>query len=325
MKEQISAQRVSKIQQMLQAGKAVALTLFFFLLLDLSYFIIIWPDWTSLEQGLTPKSRFMENYSATKTIKWQPLTGSLPQSLTRPFVIAEDSRFYQHHGFDWQSIQDAMRINWQAKRWLYGASTISQQTVKNLFLSHERSLLRKWHELVLTIFMEQHVSKNRILAHYLNIAEFGPGIFGVEAAAQHYFGRNFYSLNQREAAALAATLPSPRRHNPHTVTNFFRKKRDRVISILNLPKQTPAEKQVIEFMPPPKDDEVTSELDHHDEQIAIEEIEAPTEAEAMDLPQDSLIPTTEESQPSREEDSSTDEDETSEEYLENFDPSSDYD
>ncbi len=103
----------------------------------------------------------------------------------------------------------------------YGGSTISQQTAKNLFLSASRNPLRKWHELLLTLGMEYHLSKDRILELYLNIAEFGPGIYGVEAAARHYWGVPAQHLTRSQAAQIAATLPSPKKHNPATRSARF--------------------------------------------------------------------------------------------------------
>ncbi len=121
-----------------------------------------------------------------------------------------------------------MEYNLSKQRMVYGASTISQQTVKNLFLSPSRDPLRKWHELVLTLGMERNLSKQRILEYYLNVAEFGRGIYGVDAAARHYWDVPVYRLGRREAIELAATLPSPVRHNPATRTRAFNKRVQRI-------------------------------------------------------------------------------------------------
>jgi monofunctional biosynthetic peptidoglycan transglycosylase len=117
-----------------------------------------------------------------------------------------------------------MEHNLSQQRMVYGASTISQQTVKNMFLSPSRNPLRKWHELWLTLGMERSLSKRRILEHYLNVAEFGRGIYGVDAAARYYWGIPARRLTSRQAIELAATLPSPVRNNPHTATPSFRKR-----------------------------------------------------------------------------------------------------
>lgn len=136
--------------------------------------------------------------------------------MRRAAIVAEDARFYQHQGFDLAAFQEAMDHNLENMELRYGASTISQQTVKNLFFSASRNPLRKWHELIFTLAMEHQLSKRRILEIYLNIAEFGIGVYGVEAAARHYWGIPAAMLSQRQAAALAACLPSPKKHNPVT-------------------------------------------------------------------------------------------------------------
>ena len=114
-----------------------------------------------------------------------------------------------------------MEYNLSRKKLVYGASTISQQTVKNIFLSPSRNPLRKWHELVLTIGMERNLSKERILEQYLNVAEFGRGLYGVDAAARYYWGIPASALTSSQAVELAAPLPSPTRNNPKTRTRSF--------------------------------------------------------------------------------------------------------
>ncbi|PJG85018.1 monofunctional biosynthetic peptidoglycan transglycosylase [Conservatibacter flavescens] len=123
-------------------------------------------------------------------------------------IAAEDQRFVEHAGVDWAAIKSAVKNNKNTKR-LRGGSTISQQTVKNLYLWHGQSWLRKAIELPLTFLVEMLWSKQRILEVYLNIAEFGEGVFGVEAASQYYFNKPAAKLNQQEAALLAAVLPNP--------------------------------------------------------------------------------------------------------------------
>ncbi|MCH7835009.1 MAG: monofunctional biosynthetic peptidoglycan transglycosylase, partial [Proteobacteria bacterium] len=137
-------------------------------------------------------------------------------------IVAEDARFYSHSGVDIDALKSAMEYNLSEKRLVLGASTISQQTVKNLFLNPSRNPLRKWHELVLTIGMERALSKKRILEIYLNVAEFGRGIYGVDAAARFYWGKRAAQLSARQCIELAATLPSPVNHNPATRTRTFR-------------------------------------------------------------------------------------------------------
>ena len=121
-----------------------------------------------------------------------------------------------------------MDSNLELGKFRYGGSTISQQTIKNLYFSSARNPLRKWHELVLTLAMEMKVSKQRILTTYLNIAEFGEGIYGVEAAAQYYWHVPANQLDDYQAAQLAATLPSPKKNNPQTRTRYFTQRVERI-------------------------------------------------------------------------------------------------
>jgi monofunctional biosynthetic peptidoglycan transglycosylase len=148
--------------------------------------------------------------------------------MIRAAIAAEDSRFYQHEGVDFDALKEAMEYNLSEQRMAYGASTISQQTVKNIFLSPSRNPLRKWHEFLLTLGMERNLTKKRILEHYLNLAEFGKGIYGVEAAARYYWGIPAYRLTSRQAIELAATLPSPVKNNPRTRTKSFQKRVKRI-------------------------------------------------------------------------------------------------
>jgi len=144
------------------------------------------------------------------TIKqiWVPLNKISPY-LIKAVLIAEDDKFYKHSGFDFEAIKKAIERNLEAGKIKYGGSTISQQTAKNLFLSPSRNPIRKIQEAILTYRLEKTLSKKRILEIYLNIAEWGEGIFGVEAASRHYFHKPASALSPWEAARLAAVLPNP--------------------------------------------------------------------------------------------------------------------
>ena len=141
--------------------------------------------------------------------------------LKRAVVAAEDARFLDHEGFDWEAIQKAMAKNEQRGRVVAGASTISQQLAKNLFLSGERSWPRKGQEALITWMLEHTMSKRRILELYLNLAEWGDGVFGAEAAARHHFGVPAAALGPAQAAWLAAILPSPRRYARGRTTPYL--------------------------------------------------------------------------------------------------------
>ena len=134
--------------------------------------------------------------------------------LKRAVVAAEDARFLDHDGFDWEMIQKALERNERQGKVVAGASTISQQLAKNLFLSGERSWLRKGQEAIITWMLESTLSKRRILELYLNVAEWGDGVFGAQAAARAHFGVPASALTPEQAAWLAVVLPSPKRY-PH--------------------------------------------------------------------------------------------------------------
>lgn len=189
------------------------------------------PPWGDMRQGKIPASALIKDYEDRKAddpklppLRWKPITKAVPKSVGRVFLTAEDSRFYDHNGFDYQAIAAAVDYNMKKGKIVRGASTISQQTAKNLFLSLSRNPIRKWHEILLTVMLEAKLSKNEILHAYLNIAEFGIGIYGIEAASQAYFRKSASSLTQQEAVLLASTLPSPKKHNPKTMTRPFQKR-----------------------------------------------------------------------------------------------------
>ena len=199
------------------------------LILDLFYISYIWPDWGEYGRGSVKKTQFIKSYEQhlkiqpkLPSLQWKPVPMNwIPVTMRNAVIVAEDSRFYRHTGFDLDALKEAMEYNVEHLDFKYGASTISQQTIKNMFLTSARNPLRKWHELILTIGMEIKLSKKRILEIYLNVAEFGQGVFGVEAAAQHYYGVSVHTLSAWQASELAASLPSPIKHNPKTRTRKF--------------------------------------------------------------------------------------------------------
>jgi len=150
--------------------------------------------------------RTAQGYGLTKT--WRPLDEISP-NLVRAVIAGEDSRFCQHHGFDWEAIEMAWERYRRGGGRLVGASTISMQTAKNLFLWPGRDWLRKGLEAWFTVWIELFWNKRRIIEVYLNVVEWGPGIYGAEAAAEHYFHKPAARLNPTEAARLAAVLPDP--------------------------------------------------------------------------------------------------------------------
>lgn len=230
---QLISQRFPRARKYLTWLVRIAVVIF---LLDTGYLMGIWPNWDWIASGPIPKSRFIQNYEmlheknpTTPTLRWATINfDKIPHTMINAVLAAEDFRFFKHSGIDTDALINAIEYNWNKKSIVYGASTISQQTIKNLYLSDSRNPLRKWHEYLLTLAMEQNLSKKRILEIYLNVAEFGRGVYGIEAAAQKYWGISASQLSKQQAIELAATLPAPAKHNPQTRTAFFIKQRDKI-------------------------------------------------------------------------------------------------
>jgi monofunctional biosynthetic peptidoglycan transglycosylase len=144
---------------------------------------------------------------------WTPLSGISPH-LKNAVLIAEDAAFFQHEGLDYHEIKEALKVNYEKLEFARGASTITQQLAKNLYLSPSRNPVRKLKELVLTFFLERELPKRRIFELYLNVIEWGDGVYGAEAASRSYFGKSCLELGEEEAAALAAVIINPRRYSP---------------------------------------------------------------------------------------------------------------
>jgi monofunctional biosynthetic peptidoglycan transglycosylase len=139
---------------------------------------------------------------------WVPYD-RISRNLTKAVLAGEDSRFFDHGGFDWEEMQKALEKDWNEGRFSRGASTISQQLAKNLFLSTSKNPFRKLHEAVITKEMEWILGKRRILEIYLNVIEWGDGVYGAEAAARTYFNTSAAALSADQAAFLSAIIPSP--------------------------------------------------------------------------------------------------------------------
>lgn len=154
--------------------------------------------------------RLAEGYGISKS--WRPLSEISP-NLQRAVIAAEDGKFCVHGGFDWEAVDTAIE-RYKGGGRVLGASTISMQTSKNLLLWPGRTFLRKGGEAYITVWLETFLSKRRILELYLNVIEFGPGIYGAEAAARHYYGVSAASLSHSQAAQLASVLPNPLRWRP---------------------------------------------------------------------------------------------------------------
>lgn len=142
-------------------------------------------------------------------------------NLKRAVIASEDAKFLEHEGFDWKGIQKAYEKNLKKGRIVAGGSTISQQLAKNLFLSAKRTPWRKAQEAVITVMLEKTLSKRRILEIYLNVIEWGNGVFGAEAAARHYYKTSAGRLTAMQAAKLAAMIPNPRFYDKHQSTRYL--------------------------------------------------------------------------------------------------------
>lgn len=198
---------------------AMAISLLFFAGITL-YSLIFPRDLCELRVRNPETTSFIERYKEERRIRtrktpavsltFTPLAEISP-FLKEAVVFAEDPRFYSHPGIDIREIWESFKVNIRKGRWVRGGSTIPQQVVKNLYLSPEKSLLRKWREIILTLRLSHCVPRSRILEIYLNIIEWGPGIYGITQASAFYFGKKPKDLTLQESALLAAVLPNPRR------------------------------------------------------------------------------------------------------------------
>ena len=144
--------------------------------------------------------------------------------LKRAVIASEDAKFLDHEGFDWEGIQKAYEKNLKKGKIVAGGSTISQQLAKNLFLSTKRTPWRKAQEAVITLMLEKILTKRRILEIYLNVIEWGNGVFGAEAAARHYYKSSASKLSAGQAARLAAMIPNPRFYDKHQYTRYLNRR-----------------------------------------------------------------------------------------------------
>ncbi len=162
---------------------------------------------------------------------WTPFSRISP-NVVKAVIISEDDKFWTHEGFDFEAIEEAAARNLKRKKFAYGGSTISQQLAKNLYLNPEKSLVRKAKEAILTWRLEHTLSKRRILELYLNVAEWGDGVFGIEEAAQKYYHRPASKLSASQAAHLAAVLPNPNKWQPTGGSRLVERRAGRILSIM---------------------------------------------------------------------------------------------
>ncbi len=163
---------------------------------------------------------------------WTP-TGSIPPEMKWAVIVAEDARFYRHEGVDVKALKKAIRYDLEKKSFARGASTITQQTAKNLLLSREKSITRKIKELIIALRMEEELTKGRIIELYLNLVELGPMVYGIGHGAQYYFGKPAAALTPQECAFLAAMLPGPRlAYNPYKNLHRVMQRSEMILRLL---------------------------------------------------------------------------------------------
>ncbi len=193
---------------------------------------LTWPEVAELAESNPQTTAFIERARANGTeVQWQWIdSDAISIHLKKAVLVAEDLSFFKHTGFDTYEIRIAARDAISGKR-VRGASTITQQLAKNLWLSPSRWPDRKLREIILTRQLEKHLSKRRILELYLNVVEFGPGIYGAEAASRHFYGAPASDLDVEQAARLAASLPRPSTWHPGVESRGYE---GNVLRILNL-------------------------------------------------------------------------------------------
>lgn len=178
-------------------------------------------------------------------MEWKDLADISP-ALVHAVYLAEDDTFYQHHGFDFEQIQIALKMDYAKKRYAYGGSTITQQLARTLYLRPKKSIIRKLKEAALTVYLEALLPKKRILELYLNVVEWGPGVFGAESASRFYFWKHASELTPDEGVALASILPSPRRWSPFSEKAFMARRRTSLLERMQKAGYAP----MYEYAPP---------------------------------------------------------------------------
>ena len=207
-------------------------TLWFFALSILSVIIFKW-----VPVPITPlmMTRAIENKIDGKdmilTHDWEPIENISP-NLQKAVIASEDGNFLKHNGFDFKAMQKAFKNNQKGKR-LKGGSTISQQTAKNVFLWQGRSYLRKGLEAYFTVLIELIWGKERIMEVYLNSIEMGNGVYGAEAAAQHWYRKSAADLTKQEAAGIAAILPNPRKYKATNSSSYIQRRKGKIVRVMN--------------------------------------------------------------------------------------------
>jgi monofunctional biosynthetic peptidoglycan transglycosylase len=208
--------------------------------LGLLSYLFWWPWFHSLRHANPTHTSLMmlresqargQRHKRRSVLVWRPLSQISP-ALVHALLLAEDDQFFQHSGFDLSQILVALQKDWQEKRFAYGGSTLTQQLARTLYLSPRKNILRKAKEAFITLWLEHTLSKTRILEIYLNVVEWGRGIYGAEAAARFYFRKPAKDLTPDESVALVSILPSPRRWSPFSERSFMARRRTNILEAM---------------------------------------------------------------------------------------------
>ena len=212
---------------------------------------------------------------------WVPIE-KISKSMQRAVIKAEDYRFYQHNGFDFEAIQKAIEYNKRHKKKI-GASTISQQTAKNVFLWPSRSWVRKGFEVYFTVLIEFFWTKERILEVYLNVIELGPGVYGVEAASQKYFKKAAKKLNNSEASLMAAVLPNPIKFKIDKPSRYVLRRQRKILGT-KIAKPTPEieKPSITEFLDIKFDQDETENAEEKVNKEPLNELPAESESKSIE-------------------------------------------
>jgi monofunctional biosynthetic peptidoglycan transglycosylase len=220
--------------------KVIGIVIMLGILLGGFYFYMGLPDVSELETH-NPRTtalmlqRYREAKETGKAFRIQQQWidfEAIPKLLRETVRISEDAAFYQHKGIDFDELKEAIKKNWQKGEYARGASTITQQLAKNLYLSTDKNLIRKIKEFLIAMRLEKNLTKDRIFEIYLNVIEWGPGIFGVEAASQHYFHKGVDQLNLEEIVRLVAVIPQPLKTNPTENSDWLKWKARWIVDAL---------------------------------------------------------------------------------------------
>jgi len=213
------------IQGILVYASSHKLKFGFFYLLFLLYFSLPGLNIPLIEYRGNSISSLMDQRARESFLFFYPSfsyagVDNVSQYVLRGIVSMEDGNFFEHKGVDWKELKKSMRVNSRRKKFARGGSTITMQLSKNLFFTTNKSFFRKGKELLVTFRLEKEVSKKALLENYVNIVEWGDGIFGIQKASQEYFGKDASDLTLNEASRLAAVIPSPLKHKPNENSGY---------------------------------------------------------------------------------------------------------